>query len=83
MMMKNEQAAECTGAALALQRAKDALPVCVLDVKFAVSLTAAAKPAQTSQRMLRRLKPAQLVFFYTDLLRHLLAIINYSNPSSF
>lgn len=73
MMMKNEQAAGCTGAAAALQRAKDVPPVCVSDVKFAVSQTAAARPAQTSQRMLR-LNPAfQLMIFYTNLL-HLFLI---------
>lgn len=47
MMMKNEQVAGCTGAAVVLQHAKGALLVCVLDAKSVVSQIAAARLALT------------------------------------
>lgn len=49
MMMKNEEVERYTGAAPVLQRARVALPVCVLGVKSVVSQIAAARPASTSQ----------------------------------
>ena len=48
MMRKREQVAGFTGAALVLQPARAALPVCASAVKFAASQNAAARPAQTS-----------------------------------